>query len=274
MVKYYVQTRAHARTLDYDWLGERPEDRWWEKYRAYTFFKHPTLIVEGYDHRWRLYASGIPSTRQDAVGSHIRHVVMLEGSESDKDEAYRVLGTALLESDKLGQAIDEQLDEDFVVRCLSEPSSHAAEVAKRIEQVVEALPSSYSRVKPVRMSPGQVVWCGAKSKHGLDGLLRRAASLIEGSTKVGLAALLNLIRDESTISADLAEQGAVAFLVGDSQEGSWRTTSSKAGSRQLPPNAGKYRRLIRKVLILAALAVGVAVYVMYRYIIYGVLFKV
>ena len=67
-MKRYVQTRANARSLDYDWLGEQPQ-RWWERYKSYTFFEHRTLVIEGTGQGWKLYASAIPSVRRDAVGT-------------------------------------------------------------------------------------------------------------------------------------------------------------------------------------------------------------
>lgn len=142
-MKRYVQTRANARSLDYDWLGEQPQ-RWWEKYKQYTFFEHRTIIIEAHDQAWRLYASAIPSERRDAVGTDIQHTVMLEGDVSEQSgskEALRVLGAALLHPDKLGSALDRRLDEDFVARCLSERGSYADDVTDRLTRAFTRLAS-------------------------------------------------------------------------------------------------------------------------------------
>src|SRR6476620_10457055 len=118
-MKRYVQTRAHARSRDYGWLGERPGEQWLEKYRPYTFFEHRTFILEVDGEAWRLYASAIPSARRDAVGTEIWNTVMLEGSvsevseESDTEEAHNVLGAALLDLNELGVVLDQHLEEDF-----------------------------------------------------------------------------------------------------------------------------------------------------------------
>ena len=64
-------------------------------------------------------------------GTGIRHTVMLEGGvseQSDSNVALGVLGATLLHPDELG-SLDEQFDEDFVARCLSEPGSYADDVS-------------------------------------------------------------------------------------------------------------------------------------------------
>jgi hypothetical protein len=264
-MKRYVQTRAHARSLDYDWLGGRPGHRWWEKYKTHTFFEHRTLIVEGDGSAWRLYASALPSARHDAVGTEIRHAVVLEGDvseESGRAETFRVLGAALLDPDKVGLGLDEQLDEDFVTRCLSEPGDYADDVDGRLSRAFAALSSR--EIDPEPMGKGEVAWGGTESPDGLIGLARRAAAMITGAS-TGVAALLNLVHP-SDLPLGLAEDGSAALLV-DGSTDSWRSIP-KAKPEPGPSSyqsPGNRTFLIKLGLVLLGLvAAGVIGYLLYR----------
>jgi hypothetical protein len=262
-MKRYVQTRAHARSLDYNWLGERPGRRWWDRFEPYTFFEHRTLIVEADGQGWRLYASAIPSVRRDAVRTQIFHAVMLEGGdsdESDSEEALRILGAALLRPDQLGSALDDQLDEDFVARCLSEPGSYADEVAGRLTRAFISLSSQ--RIDPEPMDKGEVAWGGAESADGPMGLARRAAALIADGSG-GVAALLNLV-SPSSVPGDLAPEGSAALLLERSTD-SWSSLPKAEPIVSGNGKPGNRRLLIKLALILLGLAAaGVVGYFLYR----------
>lgn len=267
-MKRHIQTRAHARSLDYDWLGEQPEQRWWERYKPFTFFEHRTLIVEGNSHGWRLYASAIPSARRDAVGTDIWHTVILGGSvseETETEEAHRVLGAALLERDELGPALDEQFDQDFVAACLSGPGNYADDVADRLTRAFASLSSRELSPKP--MDKGDVAWGGIQSREGLTGLAERAAALITGSSS-GVAALLNLVNPSSVssvskdLSKDLAEKGSTALLV----EGSAHSWSNLPKAEPVPSASQGTNR--RPLIILASVLVGLVVAGVVAYLIY------
>ena len=139
--------------------------------------------------------------------------------------ALRVLGAALLHPDELGHALDEQFDEDFVARCLSEPGSYADDVSDRLTRAF-ALLASPEIDKPEPMAKEQVAWGGAESADGPMGWARRAAALRGGSK--GVAALLNLV-SPSSVPEDLARDGWAALLV----EGSthpWSRSFPKRGA--------------------------------------------
>jgi len=262
-MKRYVQTRARARSLDYDWLGQPPSRQWWEKYKSYAFFEHRTLIVEGDGGEWRLYASALPSARRDAVGTEIRHAVVLEGgvSEADRAEPLRVLGAALLDPDKLGLGLDEQLDEDFVARCLSEHGKYP-DVEDRLARAFASLSSR--EIDPEPMDNGEVAWGGAESPDGLIGLARRAAALITGGS-TGVAALLNLVHP-SDVPQNLVEEGSAALLV-DGSTDSWRSIPKAKAEPGLLADGkpGNRRFLIKLALVLLGLvAAGVVGYFLYR----------
>lgn len=79
LVASYVETRGSALPDDYKFLGAGPARAWWyQDYRDWTTFDHPTVLVEGDGHGWRLYVGAIPSSRHDPTGSTNRVAVVAE----------------------------------------------------------------------------------------------------------------------------------------------------------------------------------------------------
>jgi hypothetical protein len=76
----YLQTRGRPRHRDYDFLGAAPGHPWWRAYAGHTAFERPTALVESDGGGYRVYLSGIPSARRDAVGTVIRYTLVLEES--------------------------------------------------------------------------------------------------------------------------------------------------------------------------------------------------
>lgn len=251
----YLMTRAHARALDYDWLGRRPPQRWWERYGRYTSFEHQTIIVEADAGQWRLYVSGIPSQRTDAVRTGIRHVLMLTGATSQPDEAARVLAAAVLAPQTLGQVLDRHIDEELVGRCLNDPGNHWAEVGQRLAAVTAELQLAPPQPQP--LTSGQVVWAGADSPQGPPGLLARGAALIAGQPDPGVAALLNLVQP-GRLPTELGD--TAAFLVQDSDQPWQPVPKADTGPDQSRP----LTRLVLITLTVGLVAVGVLAYLGWR----------
>lgn len=266
----YLMTRGHSRALDYDWLGRRPPQRWWDRYGGYTFFEHPTVIVEATGaSRWRAFLSGIPSQRQDAVGRSIQYVLMLTGARSDPAavaEGVRVLASALLDPAALGKALDQQFDEAMVSSCLTEPGSRWDEVSEHLVDVVAQLAPLEQQVEPFAMADGELSWAGDGSGEGHLGLLARAAGLVDDATARGLAALLNLV-EPARLPLHLVQAGSGAFLVTRS-DAPWQPVPkprpSLDGAQPRPrPRPGRLTRLAVTALV-AVLVAGVLAYFLFR----------
>ena len=76
-MKVFILTRNKMK--DYQFLGDHPEDRWWLNYQDFTSFENPTVIVETNSFiSWRLYLSGVLSSRIDKVNTPIRYTFVIE----------------------------------------------------------------------------------------------------------------------------------------------------------------------------------------------------
>jgi hypothetical protein len=258
----YLMTRARARGLDYDWLGKRPSDRWWDKYGQHTFFEHPTAIVEADSRDWRLYLSGIPSERQDAVGTPIRHSLMLTGHTDDAAEGVRVLAAALVTPQELGRVIDHQFDEDTVARCLAEPGSEWDDVSARLAKAIETLDPETARPQP--LAEGTITWAGADSPGGVSGLVAHGAALLGGEPVRGLVALLNLVRS-THLPIELVPAGAAAAFLVPASDAEWQPAPKASPRDSGPQPRPKSRtRLVISVTLAVALAAGVVAYLILR----------
>lgn len=110
----YIQTRSV--TKDYQFLGNSPVNSWWMAYKDYTSFEHPTIIVEGDTAKqWRIYLSGMSSSRLDKVNTPIRYTFILEDTQPiyDSDLA-QLLG--LIQS--WAKAIYDSESKDKLKNCL------------------------------------------------------------------------------------------------------------------------------------------------------------
>jgi hypothetical protein len=68
----YLNTRGRERHRDYQFVGAAPPTSWWRAYANHTTFERPTVLVQSDGTGWQAYLSGIPSRRQEAVGTVIR----------------------------------------------------------------------------------------------------------------------------------------------------------------------------------------------------------
>lgn len=114
-MKQYVNTRSI--TKDYRYLGENPDNAWLGAYTELTSFEHPTIIFEKEHETFRLFLSGMPSTRKDKVGTIIRYSFLFTGSI---DEYTKLSGlvyswaTAIDDPSHIIQKLGELYDENAV----------------------------------------------------------------------------------------------------------------------------------------------------------------
>ena len=139
----YIQTRSVMK--DYQFLGDSPKDSWWMDYKEYTSFEHPTVIVEGNtSQQWRIYLSGMNSSRVDKVNTPIRYTFILEDTKPVPDsELPQVLGfiqawtQAIYDSEsknKLQSRLDDLFSIDEIDTYFASPEQNKGQIQSRFNQ--------------------------------------------------------------------------------------------------------------------------------------------
>lgn len=114
-MKSYINTRSINK--DYRYLGAMPDNSWLNVYHELTSFEHPTIICEKDHDQFRLFLSGMPSTRLDKVGTKIRYSFLFVGAP---DELSQVAGlvsawaSAIDDNSSLAKKLGELYSEDAV----------------------------------------------------------------------------------------------------------------------------------------------------------------
>lgn len=222
----FVQTRGRPRHRDYDFLGAGPGEPWWRAYAGHTAFERPTVLVESDDTGYRVYLSGIPSGRRDAVGTVIRYTVVLRAA-GDGPPAVPADGVlALVRSwldDQAGpdvhrgvgavsRALDAEFPEDEVERMLAADRPVApAEVRDRVLAAVATLPPAPPLGDP---DAGPAHWWGdAAAPAARAAFTEHTARLLTAGLS-GRALLLNLVGSPADL-VPLADGRPLAVLAPD-----------------------------------------------------------
>lgn len=114
-MKSYINTRSINK--DYRYLGAMPDNSWLNVYHELTSFEHSTIICEKDHDQFRLFLSGMPSTRLDKVGTKIRYSFLFVGAP---DELSQVAGlvsawaSAIDDNSSLAKKLGELYSEDAV----------------------------------------------------------------------------------------------------------------------------------------------------------------
>jgi len=139
----YIQTRSV--TKDYQFLGNSPVNSWWMAYKDYTSFEHPTIIVEGDTAKqWRIYLSGMSSSRLDKVNTPIRYTFILEDTQPIHDsDLAQLLGLiqswvkAIYDSeskDKLKNCLDNLFSIEDIDTYFSSSDQAEAQIESKFKQ--------------------------------------------------------------------------------------------------------------------------------------------
>jgi hypothetical protein len=139
----YIQTRSV--TKDYQFLGNSPMNSWWMAYKDYTSFEHATIIVEGdIAKQWRVYLSGMSSSRLDKVNTPIRYTFILEDTQPIHDsDLAQFLGLiqawtkAICDSeskDKLKNRLDTLFSVDDINAYFSNSDQAKAQIESKFKQ--------------------------------------------------------------------------------------------------------------------------------------------
>ncbi|HZG91373.1 MAG TPA: hypothetical protein VEZ42_14270, partial [Pseudonocardia sp.] len=218
----YLQTRGRPRHRDYDFLGAAPGHPWWRAYAGHTAFERPTALVESDGEGYRVYLSGIPSARRDAVGTVIRYTLVLEESPDGTPAVRPARVVALVAAwladrapggtGELTRVLDQAFPEPEVERLLAAAGPGApAEVRSGLAAVVGALPEPDLGTAA---GPGGG-WLGdAGSAAARAAFLERVRALVVDG-RPGRALLLNLVGSAEDLAALRADPRPLAVLVPD-----------------------------------------------------------
>lgn len=223
MTLAFLNTRGRMRHRDYDFLCGAPPVPWWRGYADHTTFERPTILVESGAGLRRVYLSGIPSDRRDAVGSTIRYTVVLEDGPAGGAPPGRVPPDALVAlvagwladqdpaagTRTVSAALDAAFPEADVERWLAAPDPGGrAEVRRRLLDVVGSLP----RPAPDRVPPpvprdwlGGLGWPPARAAF-----VERVREL--AADRPGRALVLNLVDAPADLAGLLDDGRPLAVL--------------------------------------------------------------
>lgn len=271
-MKIYLQTRGLV--TDYGFLGRAPDERWWLVYREFTSYERPTILVSSEGSTWRVYASGLTSSRRDRVTTPIRYTMVLEGGPGEGEDLATGLIAAwmadtLEKPGTMRAALDQQFPEAIVERLMNDVSTEAyEEVKRRVRKALESLPAHDALQNADRLP-----WVGAMQ----DSVARRAflehvAALLRGTQ--GAALMVNLVGtpDEAMPIRD-QHPGAdkLAILIDDPQRklgSDLVPLPKKKASNQAPPSDRTTRRTTpqrgSRMLIPAAIVLGVAAWLLVK----------
>ncbi|MEU6370434.1 hypothetical protein ABZ876_33120 [Streptomyces sp. NPDC046931] len=116
-MRAYLMTRGTMRKKDYAFVGETPDEPWWDALTPWVFLESEEVIV----HRSEaggasLLISGIPSRRTDVLGTRIRHTVVVEDAHHEHGLALWMVRCGLDDEERtrLGDALDGAFPGDLV----------------------------------------------------------------------------------------------------------------------------------------------------------------
>ena len=140
-MKRFVLTRSRA--SDYQFVGDKPKERWWTRYDTVTHFERPSIVIKAPPNsEWCAYVTAMQSTRTDRIGTLIRYSLALEGGADDAEGLRRLVAEWLAPGgrSRLAAALDDQFKEDELERWLEPDGAADPEVVReRLEKFFESL---------------------------------------------------------------------------------------------------------------------------------------
>lgn len=270
-MQIHLQTRG--RFTDYGFLGRPPLTRWWLDYRDFTSYERPTIVVISGATGWRVYASGLTSSRRDRVETVIRYAVVLEGTPGDADAATRLVAAWMTDTlastapDGARSALDEQFPEDAVERLMTDRSDRACdEVDGLARKAIASLPA-HDLLPDTATAPPWVG--GMQAATARDAFLAHVAALLRGTP--GAALMVNLVGTKAEATPILDRHPEAAILIDDpggALGGEIVPIEKKKPTPGGPPSDRSRGRPDSqhgsRILLLAAIALGVAAWLLMR----------
>jgi hypothetical protein len=201
----YIQTRSVTR--DYQFLGNSPMNSWWVAYKDYTSFEHPTIIVEGDTYKqWRVYLSGMSSSRLDKVNTPIRYTLILEDTQSIHDsDLPQVLGliqawAKAIYDDKAKDKLRNNLDNLFSTEDVDTYFSSLDRAKEQIESKFKHWVSSFTFTDASLAVGGQTNSYIGSLQQSQNAFFQRCKSILKMDAVICQAALyLNYIESKNEL---------------------------------------------------------------------------
>lgn len=197
----YIQTRSVMK--DYQFLGDSPKDSWWMAYKEYTSFEHPTVIVEGNtNQQWRIYLSGMNSSRVDKVNTPIRYTFILEDTKPVlESELPQLLGfmqawtEAIYDSEsktKLQSCLDSLFSIDEIDTYFASSEQNKAQIQSRFKQWLYDFSYKDVGLEVVQLSKSYI-----GSQQSQSAFYQRCKSILQMKESVQMQSALHLNYIES-----------------------------------------------------------------------------
>jgi hypothetical protein len=262
-MRAHLMTRGTRRRHDYAFLGEAPPDRWWQALARWVFMESEELLIRRQENgRTGLVISGIPSRRTDAIGTRIRHTLVVDAAHEDLRLTLWLVRCGLddAERTRLGEALDAAFDGDLVDALMS---GTGGEVDARLLDALQKAVSDTEDGETSKDVPGP--WAGdVHDEASVRAFVARVRRLL-AEEPAGYAftthALGSLSGAERAASA-LPDE--VAVLLHDSAlRGVHPLGKGPAPARNRERTTGD-RKARAAVLTLAGLAVALGIWWMFR----------
>ncbi|MGH3787690.1 MAG: hypothetical protein ACRDRG_14315, partial [Pseudonocardiaceae bacterium] len=199
--KIYLQTRGVAPAAGYRFLGAEPEQAWWLDYGKFTAFEDATILVESDAGGWRVFLSGIPSSRVDTTGTTNRFTIVIESADRDGDHVGLVAGLVSTwigdikdqqNEGELQHALDEVFTDNAVTRLYAQEGDEAwREVRNNVQRALRALRALRVLDEPPEPAVRMSAWIApVRWREGRAGFIGRVRKLLDRDH--GAAILVNL----------------------------------------------------------------------------------
>lgn len=212
----YIQTRSVMK--DYQFLGDSPTNSWWMAYKEYTSFEHPTLIVQGdTNQQWRIYLSGMSSSRVDKVNTPIRYTFILEDTKPVlESELPQLLGfiqawtQAIYDSKsktKLQSCLDTLFSIDEIDTYFASSEQNKGQIQSRFKQWLSDFSYKGARSEEVKVSKSYI-----GSQQSQSAFFQRCKSILQELSYAQSALHLNYIESKKELeNTQLVNEEAYKF---------------------------------------------------------------
>ncbi len=269
-MEIYFQTRGTARSAGYSFLGTEPERAWWSRYRKFTAFEYPTILVESTTGGWRIFLSGIPSSRIDATGTTNRCTIVIESvdhGDEDIEPVVQLVSTWLGDINNqrsegnLQHALDEVFTDDVVTQLYTQEGEEAwREVTDNVQQALQKLKVSDEPAELANETPP--AWIApVRWPQGRAGFIDQVRKLLERDH--GAAILVNRISNPDAFrDAPHPEGGLFVLATDDKLTEKFHPLPKKALTPSHPRAAqtnGTSRSITKRKILYSVVAVLVVV---------------
>ncbi|MEU4468023.1 hypothetical protein AB0G20_30815 [Streptomyces sp. NPDC024017] len=262
-MRAHLMTRGTRRRHDYAFLGEAPPDQWWNTLARWVFMESEELVIRRReDGRTGLVISGIPSQRTDAIGTRIRHTLVVDAVHEDQRLALWLVRCGLDDAERarLGKALDAAFDGDLVNALMSGTDG---EVDTRLLDALQTAAGDTEDEETSKDAPGS--WAGGvQDEASVRAFVARVRRLLT-EDPAGYAFTthaLGSLSGAERAASDLPDE--VAVLLHDSAlQGVHQLGKGPAPARSRERTTSK-RKARMAVLTLAGLAVALGVWWVFR----------